>query len=92
MGLGKSSSHKPAAVRLTGWRAVLLQGQVATSPMAETPKAEEELLAFSSSCPDLLFGFVHHVCPMWDPWHSHERSQEDLEPRGDVWWDLEGST
>lgn len=29
---------------------------------------------------------------MWDPWDSHERSQEDLEPRGDVWWDLEGST
>lgn len=49
------------------------------------------LLSTPSPCPDLVFWSVRGVCPRWDLWHSRECSQEDLEPRGDVWWDLEGS-
>lgn len=44
MGLGESSSHKTSSSEARGDP----EGQVATWPMAETPKAEEELLALST--------------------------------------------
>lgn len=47
----RAPGTKPAAVRLVGWRAVLTLGPGGhTSLMAETLKAEEELLALFHAC------------------------------------------